>query len=225
MDNSDVTTLRDNLGLTQEELAKKIGVSRNTIINYEKGGVIPESKIQLLQSLLEVSILNIGVESIEKKSNKIIATEAKTGKTIIGAATPTYIEPQYTVPLLPVSAAGGQLNDFVTSVMLSECEQIISPIRGAELAIPVSGGSMSPEYPSGATVLIKKVNERAFIEWGKVYVLDTCNGVVVKEIHRSIKPETIECHSINPDPKYAPFEVQFSDIYGMYRVLMCMSTK
>ena len=34
--------------------------------------------------------------------------------------------------LLPISAQGGSLNDFVRSVKESECEKIISPIKGAD---------------------------------------------------------------------------------------------
>ena len=67
------------------------------------------------------------------------------------------------VPLLPVSAQGGSLNDFVMSVKKEDCEKIISPIRGADFAITVSGESMAPEYPSGSKVLIKKIDEKAFI--------------------------------------------------------------
>jgi len=43
---------RKKLGLTQEELAKKLGVSLKTISNYEKGEVIPESKKELLHKIL-----------------------------------------------------------------------------------------------------------------------------------------------------------------------------
>lgn len=42
---------RKALGLSQQQLAEKLGVTRNTIINYEKGGVIPDSKIVLLKNL------------------------------------------------------------------------------------------------------------------------------------------------------------------------------
>ena len=51
------------------------------------------------------------------------------------------------VPLLPISAQGGSLNDFVVSVKDSDCEQVISPIKGADFAMTVAGDSMSPEYP------------------------------------------------------------------------------
>lgn len=127
------------------------------------------------------------------------------------------------VPLLPVAAQGGTLNDFVVSVKASECEKIISPIKGVDYAMSISGDSMSPEYPSGAHILIKKINEKAFIDWGRVYVLDTCNGTVIKQLFPSDKPDTLLCKSINPN--YPPFEVSYADIYGVYRVLMCMSLK
>lgn len=127
------------------------------------------------------------------------------------------------IPLLPISAQGGSLNDFVTSVKESECEKIISPIKGADYAMSVSGDSMYPEYPSGSQILIKRINEKAFIDWGRVYVLDTCNGAVVKQLFPAETPDRVVCKSINID--YPSFEVSLSDVYGIYRVLMCMSMK
>lgn len=44
----DVKKHRLRLGLTQEKLAKMIDVSTNTIINYENGGSISESKKEIL---------------------------------------------------------------------------------------------------------------------------------------------------------------------------------
>lgn len=129
----------------------------------------------------------------------------------------------YRIPLLPISAQGGAFNDFVVSVRESECERVISPIKNADFAISIQGDSMAPEYPSGSQVLIKRINERAFIEWGKTYVLDTCNGSVVKNLYPSDDPNKVICKSINPD--FPPFEVSLSDVYGVYKVLMCMALK
>lgn len=130
-----------------------------------------------------------------------------------------------TIPLLPISAQGGSLDEFFVSVKGSDCERIISPIRGVDFAITVSGESMSPEYPNGAKILIKKINEKAFLEWGEVYVLDTCNGTVLKTLRDPKKEGCVLCTSINPDPKYAPFIVNTEDILGVYRVMMCMTVK
>lgn len=137
------------------------------------------------------------------------------------------VKSEYITYLLPMSAMGGSLTGFASpSVFLKDCETIISPIENVDFAITVYGDSMSPEYPSGSRILIKKINPNIFIDWGKTYVLDTPNGVIVKEVHEcKEKPGYIKCHSINPDPKFSDFEVPLSEVYGMYRVLMCLSAK
>lgn len=65
MDAEYVKEIRRLLGITQKELAEKIGVSLKTITNYETGGVIPDSKIQMLQSLFDLAALNVNVKTIE----------------------------------------------------------------------------------------------------------------------------------------------------------------
>lgn len=132
----------------------------------------------------------------------------------------------YITYLLPMSAMGGSLTGFAEpGVALQNCEAIISPVKNVDFAITVYGESMAPEYPSGSRILIKKIDPDIFINWGKVYVLDTPNGVIVKEIHESEKEGYVSCHSINPDPKFKPFDVPMNEIYGMYQVLMCLSAK
>lgn len=132
----------------------------------------------------------------------------------------------HNIPLLPISAQGGRLSDFMVSVKNSECEQIVSPIKGVDFAVTVFGDSMEPEFPNGCQVLIKKIDEKSFIEWGKVYVLDTINGVVIKVLTKSDDPGFINCSSLHQDQKrYAPFSIPVSDVFGVYRVLMCMCLK
>lgn len=129
------------------------------------------------------------------------------------------------VPLVPVSAHGGSLSAFSEQVRLTDCEMIASPMEGTDMAIPITGDSMAPDYPNGAIVLIKKINAEAFIEWGKAYVLDTRNGIVVKILTPGETKNSVRCVSINPDPIYAPFDISADDIFGIYAVKMCMCRK
>lgn len=132
----------------------------------------------------------------------------------------------YITYLLPMSTHGGSLTGIsAEGTPLQGCEKIISPIKGVDFAISIYGDSMAPEYPSGSCVLIKRINPGIFIDWGRVYVLDTSNGVIIKEVIESKKEGFITCRSINPDPKYSDFDVPLKEIYGMYRVLMCLSAK
>ena len=130
---------------------------------------------------------------------------------------------QEMVLVIPTGARAGTLAEFTESVAAYDCEKMVTPIKGADYAIQVTGDSMSPEYPSGSMILIKRINEKAFIEWGKTYVLDTENGAVIKTIRKTDDPGVIECVSLNP--AYQPFTMETKYINGWYRVLMVLSLK
>ena len=128
------------------------------------------------------------------------------------------------IPLLPISAMGGSLSDFEATVMEYDCEKVLSPVKGATLAITVTGDSMSPEYPNGCKVFIKKIDDKAFIDWGETFVLDTVNGVVIKNVLPcKIDSKQVTCHSVNPN--YPDFNVFKVDIRGWYRVLAVIALK
>lgn len=128
-----------------------------------------------------------------------------------------------TLPVIPTEAMAGTLGEFEDSVHAYECERMISPIKGADYAIKVCGDSMSPEIPNGSQILIKKIWEEEFIEWGKIFCLDTRNGAVIKRIYPTDNPEVVECRSVNPE--YPPFRVNVRSVFGWYRVLMVMCMK
>ena len=48
MSDLDVKIIRQNLHLTQGEFAQLLGITKRTIQNWEAGGVIPESKSEIL---------------------------------------------------------------------------------------------------------------------------------------------------------------------------------
>ena len=128
-----------------------------------------------------------------------------------------------TLPVIPIEAMAGTLGEFADSVHAYECERMISPIKGADYAIKVCGDSMTPEVPNGSQILIKKIWEDQFIEWGKIFCLDTQNGAIVKKIFPTTDPDVVECRSVNPD--YPPFKINVKHINGWYRVLMVMALK
>lgn len=131
--------------------------------------------------------------------------------------------PEDSLLLIPTGARAGTIADFCEAVHEYDCERIISPVKGADFALQVAGDSMSPEYPSGSQIIVKKINEAAFVEWGKVYVLDTDNGPIMKIVRRTPEADVVECVSINP--AYQPFTVHTSFIRGWYRVIMVLALK
>ena len=180
---------------TKKEFAQLLGVSDKALSSAMNG-----SETYLTKSLLKKVELFVSANGLEAEPD----------------------ETDTSVLVIPYEARGGTIGDFVQGVHEYDCEKIVSPIRGADYAMEVTGDSMSPEYPSGSRVLIKKVSE-TFIAWNEVYVLDTPDGAVIKRIRKTDDPTVVECVSVNP--AYQPYTIPRNFIRGWYKVLMVMSLK
>ena len=191
----------------------------NTILGERKS----KPSYDVLLNIVNAKALNISAEWLLNGEGDMLTQKKEAPKT---SSADTTKKNGYITYLLPMSAMGGSLTGFAEpGVLLQNCEAVVSPIENVDFAITVYGDSMAPEYPSGSRILIKKINPNLFIDWGKVYVLDTPNGVIVKEVHESNREGYVSCYSINPDPKFKPFDVLMDEVFGMYRVLMCLSAK
>lgn len=56
MNNIDILKIRKDLNMSQQAFAELLGVDRRTIINYEQGRSIPESKKKMLQMIVNNEI-------------------------------------------------------------------------------------------------------------------------------------------------------------------------
>lgn len=123
------------------------------------------------------------------------------------------------IPLIPASAFAGGVEGFAPETLsLRNCELVISPIEGAEYAIPITGDSMEPDYADGSIAYIKRINETAFIPWGHTVILDTENGAFIKRIFPDNQDERfIWAKSINT--AYPPMHIPKRSIFRIFRVL------
>ena len=186
------------LCVTKKEFAALVGVNDKGLSSAMNGD--PKN---LTASLVKKVELFASANGLDRADESSVATES--------------------VLVIPYGARGGTIGDFVDGVREYDCEKVLSPVKGADYAMEVTGDSMSPDFPSGSRILIKKVDETAFIAWNEVYVLDTPNGAVIKRIRRTDNPAVVECVSINP--AYQPYQIERDFVRGWYRVLMVMSLK
>lgn len=204
----DTTTLKGRLltylahkGLSQTEFSERLGVSPTYIGAMRKG--LSMDKLRQLQKIFpdlnqEWLIYGTGVMIGEVTPEKRVDIE------------------NYEVPMLPVSAYAGNLQLWSEAVSLQDCEKVMAPVPGADFAIRISGDSMEPRFHDGSVILIKRINEHAFIPWGNPMVIDTENGVLVKVVYPGEK-ETIEARSINPE--YPSLMIPTGSIFGIYRII------
>lgn len=119
------------------------------------------------------------------------------------------------LPHLPPKAAAGGMGGFSDSVASYNCEYrpVVKILPKYEMTIEITGDSMLPKLENGDIIAIRKVID--IIEWGKVYVLDTVDGAVVKRLFD--EGDKYRCRSFNPE--YKDFLVDKRNVYGIYKVV------
>ena len=141
---------------------------------------------------------------------------------MLKSVTPSDSRPEVqTRPRIPTTAAAGSLSGDVASVTLRDCEQlpIISQFPAYDFTIIIKGDSMKPKYESGDEIACRRILNPSFIQWGKVHVLDTAQGIVVKKVYDD--GCSIKCVSINPE--YPPFSVPKDEVYSLSLVVGSLS--
>lgn len=132
-----IKRLREQRGLTQEELGKMIDVSRSTITQWERGWTTPRmGNVQLLAGALGVSTADIIADELPP-SNAIKPTTAK---------------PAYAPLLGRVHAGQAQEPDVLQDAIPVPYEIIKHHPQGYFLQ--VEGDCMDNVYPEGCYILI-----------------------------------------------------------------------
>lgn len=128
-----------------------------------------------------------------------------------------YTKGSQTRPRIPFEAAAGSLSIAVDSIKEGQCERfpVITSLPEYDFTIIARGESMAPVIESGDELACRFTTESSFIQWGRTYVLDTTEGVIVKRIFDN--GECILCKSNNPN--YPAYPVNKKEIYRMALVV------
>ena len=121
------------------------------------------------------------------------------------------------IPLLPFSAVAGWVsnNNGIDAFRGDSVSFTDFTEKGADCAIRVDGDSMYPRYCSGDILAIRILKDPSFFQWGRVYVLNTTQGCVVKKLFPDkSNPDNIICHSENCE-NYPDYVITKEDILGV----------
>lgn len=189
MNGIEIKQKRKQLKLTQEELGKLLGVSKRTIINYEKGEIIPETKSELLHNILNGnSVKKIEVSYLNADTSSIMY-----------------------VPLVAQYAYAGYLGGYADEEFVESLPKIPFVLdkeyKGQYLCFEVKGDSMECEneesIPEGSILLCRNVRQEYWKsklhinKWDFVIVHRT-DGILVKRIiNHDVEKGIITIHSLN----------------------------
>jgi len=113
-------------------------------------------------------------------------------------------------------AAGGG-NEALDGVTLDQCEQVpvVPMFPNYTFTMRVTGESMQPYINPGDEVACLKIEESSFLQFGRIHVLFTSQGVIVKRIFD--EGDGIRCVSIND--AYPDFVIPKKEIYSYNLVI------
>lgn len=130
-------------------------------------------------------------------------------------------EPGAGIPLIPIEAVAGLPTDDPVGTRFIDCAHYIIPDfanLNVEYMIRVSGSSMYPKYSNGDILACRRVHDVLFFQWGKIYVIDSSQGALVKRVFQDEDPDRILLVSDNRE-HYPPFSIPKSDIRSLSIVL------
>ncbi|WP_129408047.1 LexA family protein [Marinitoga lauensis] len=174
--------LRQELGLTQEELAKKLNITRKSISAYETGRATPSPEmLKVIAEFFNVTTdYLLGIKEGKSKDNL-----------------PPNVIPAKFIPIVgSVSAGNGIFAD----------ENIINylPVpqnKDVDFGLIVVGDSMEPAYNNGDYALVRKQNVLENGDIG-VFIINGDDGIIKKfyQFENSI-------NLISLNPKYEPIVI------------------
>ena len=231
MDGLEIKQRREELGLTQKELADLIGASRETIINYERGKPIPKSKSEILNKVLEPGA--VYHKSVKSEQVKISDNfENKNGNQFIELPNGQYY---MLMPLAEFKIQAGFLNNYQDTEFLMDLSQhgilVDKPVQGRYVAFRVNGDSMDDGSSSAITrnsivstrelqrhLWKGKLRYRDFPYW-VIYTTQSKMPLLKEIIEHNVEEGYITCHSLNDSPEFEDFTLHMNDIQALFYVI------
>lgn len=210
--------LRLKNDLNQSELADLLGKKHNTIGNWENERAKPDiDDLTKLCNYFAVKLDTFVFEAVdvnkdegaEKNAEEHVEQNIDMVREAGG---------KFGIPLYSPEAIAGAPDKNVSAMEHNMEGFYLVPDfekAGVEFMLRVKGAAMYPKYNSGDLIGVRKIKDCNFIQWGRLYVLDTEQGVLIKRLFAGKNKDVIICHSDNIQD-YPRFEIAVSSIRNIY---------
>ena len=231
MEGSDIKRRREELGLTQKELGDLIGASRETVINYEKGKTIPQSKSEILHKVLldDAYSKNVSHEQVKMLGEPI---ENKNGNRFIELPNGQFY---MLMPRAEFNGQAGFLGNYQDADFLMDLGQhgilVDRAYQGRYVAFRVNGDSMddgsSQAIARNSIVTTRelqrhhwadKLRYRDFPFW-VIYTTQSKMPLLKEIIEHNVEEGYIVCHSLNDSPEFTDFKLSLDDVQALFYVI------
>lgn len=216
--------LRKRKGLTQEELAKNIGVNRAMIGSYEENRAVP--KLSVLKDI--AFFFNIFIDELIKaklweESQKTNFTDFVKGDNLRVISTVVNNDDKELITTVPVQASAGYTNGYSDPEYIQELPHFSLPLT--ELSkertyriFQIKGDSMEP-IKSGSYIICEYLGDWNEIYDGSPYILISKDeGIVYKRLYNKIN-ESGEIILKSDNPEYDAYSIKVEEIFEIWKAL------
>lgn len=198
-------------GITIGAIERKIGASKGVLSRAMTNGTDIQAK--WITAIVE-NYPYVSADWLLTGKGEMITSSESSQKKMVKVSE----QSQEGIPLIPLDAMAGYFEGEM-QVLLRDCERYIVPgMPRADFLITVKGDSMMPSYFPGDIVACVRVPIKdVFFQYGRVYVLDTNQGAIIKRIEKSEDDESILIVSENE--KYSPFTLHLSHVRSIALVI------
>lgn len=233
MDNvgQNIRFLRKKNGLTQDDLANKLGVSRYKIGSYEEGRASP--KLSLLQFLADYfklsldALVNTELWNKEEVPHTDILNEKTGNLRVLTTVVNESNEERFAI--VPEKASAGYTSGYSDPDFIEKLPVFDLPLPEFRndrtyRVFQISGDSMEP-IPSGSYIICEYIVNPTEIQYNKPHILVTKNDGIV---YKRIKKETGSNRKLvlkSDNPEYKAYTIDRSDVLEIWKAVGFISTQ
>lgn len=216
--NKNLKFLRTELGLTQKQLAEKLGLKQAAIGAYEEERSTPP-----LVSLLDIAkifkvnldmLVNHDLSRVSEKDRKGISTSR--GKEVLAITVDS--NNKENVELVTQKASAGYLSGYQDLEFVKDLPKISMPVlpkNRTYRAFEIQGDSMLPIQP-GSIIFGEYLEDISSVKNGKLYILVTQqDGIVFKRIFNFADDES-KVLLVSDNRLYEPYSINAEDVLEIW---------
>ena len=216
--------LRKTKGLTQEELAKNIGVNRAMIGSYEENRAAPKlSVLQDIAYFFSVSIDNLIKTKLWEDSKTTPLTGFVKGSNLRVISTIVDKEDKELITTVPIQASAGYTKGYSDPDYIEELPHFSLPLielskERTYRVFQIKGDSMEP-IKSGSYIICEYLANWEEIYDGKPYILiSKDDGIVYKRLYNKIN-DSDEIILKSDNPEYNTYSLKIEDVHEVWKAL------
>lgn len=211
-------------GLTQEQFAEDLKVSRSRISSYEENRAVPPIDFLIVLSDYFKIPLDVLIKNDLSGAKDAAFIEVGNRRVLfpitVDGADEDLIE------VIPVEASAGYLRGYSDPEYIEHLNKIKLPFLpiGKHRAFPIKGDSMLP-VKSGAYIVARFIEDIRDVKDGKTYiVLSSSEGMVYKRVYNKIEEHQMLLLA-SDNKRYDPYYLPVDEVLELWEFTCSINTQ